>query len=116
MSDTNAGGQTGGIFGDLYPYKNRFETHAQLSPKGKDAEEIYRQLAAIAAEEDQKWETGLVSGTMYHGGKEHYAFLNRAFSLFSLLHYPPPNLAGRRRTIYRRFTRRCGIRQTSAST
>lgn len=37
----------------------------------------------MSGEEDQKWETGQVSGTMYHGGKSHYAFLNRVFSLFS---------------------------------
>ncbi len=46
-------------------------------------DEIYDELQTMAEEEDSVWETGLVSGTMYHGGKEHYAFLNRVFSLFS---------------------------------
>ena len=82
MSDVDEQ-HSGGIFGDLYPYKDRFETFAHLPPQGKDVEAIYRQLTAIAAEEDRQWETGQVSGTMYHGGREHYALLNRVFSLFS---------------------------------
>jgi sphinganine-1-phosphate aldolase len=72
-----------GIFGDLYPYRERYQTYAEIPSKGRDKEEIFEELAAIAQEEDQKWETGLVSGTMYHGGMEHYAFLNRVFSLYS---------------------------------
>ena len=72
-----------GIFGDLYPYKNRFEAYSQIPQKGRDPADILGELHTIAAEEDKFWETGLISGSMYHGGKEHYAFLNQAFSLFS---------------------------------
>jgi sphinganine-1-phosphate aldolase len=71
------------IFGDMYPYRERFQTHAEIPPVGREQADVYQDLQAIAEEEDQKWETGLVSGTMYHGGKEHYAFLNRIFSLYS---------------------------------
>jgi sphinganine-1-phosphate aldolase len=71
------------IFGDMYPYRERFQTHAEIPSVGRDQADVYQDLKAIAEEEDQKWETGLVSGTMYHGGKEHYAFLNRIFSLYS---------------------------------
>jgi sphinganine-1-phosphate aldolase len=72
-----------GFFGDLYPYKDRYEVFASIPARGRDKEAVYRELQRIAEEEDKKWETGLVSGTMYHGGKEHYAFLNRIFSLYS---------------------------------
>jgi sphinganine-1-phosphate aldolase len=71
------------IFGDLYPYKGRFEPSSRIPEKGRDPEEIYKELLTIAEEEDKLWDTGLISGTMYHGGKEHYAFLNRVFSLYS---------------------------------
>jgi glutamate/tyrosine decarboxylase-like PLP-dependent enzyme len=71
------------VFGNLYPYKDRFEVHSHIPEKGCNPEEIYNELQTIAEEEDKFWETGLISGTMYHGGKEHYAFLDRVFSLFS---------------------------------
>jgi len=71
------------IFGDLYPYKNRFEPYSQIPEKGRDSADIISELHTMAEEEDKLWETGLISGTMYHGGKEHYAFLNRVFGLFS---------------------------------
>src|SRR4030043_1342893 len=71
------------IFGDLYPYKDRFEAYSRIPEKGRNPDEIYNELQTIAEEEDKVWETGLISGTMYHGGKEHYAFLNKVFSLFS---------------------------------
>jgi sphinganine-1-phosphate aldolase len=71
------------VFGDLYPYKDRFEPYSSIPEKGREPEEIYNKLHTIAEEEDKFWETGLISGTMYHGGKDHYAFLNRVFSLYS---------------------------------
>ena len=71
------------IFGDLYPYKDRFKPYSCIPEKGRDPNEIYNVLHTIAEEEDKFWETGLISGTMYHGGKDHYAFLNRVFSLYS---------------------------------
>src|SRR5512139_85014 len=71
------------VFGNLYPYKDRFDTYSQIPQKGRDPEDILSEIRTIAAEEDKFWETGLISGTMYHGGKEHYAFLNKVFSQFS---------------------------------
>ena len=71
------------IFGDLHPYKERLETINRIPAKGLSREEILKQVAYMSDEEDKKWETGLVSGTMYHGGKEHYDFLNKIFSEFS---------------------------------
>jgi sphinganine-1-phosphate aldolase len=72
-------------FGDLYPYKDRFEAHDHIPQKGRPQEEVLAELSQIAKEEDEKWETGLISGTMYHGGKEHYAFLSKVFSLYSYI-------------------------------
>jgi glutamate/tyrosine decarboxylase-like PLP-dependent enzyme len=71
------------IFGDLYPYEGRFESYSSIPSNGCEPEQIFEELKTIAVEEDRNWESGLISGTMYHGGKEHYTFLNRVFSLFS---------------------------------
>jgi hypothetical protein len=70
-------------FGDLHPYKDRFAAHTQIPAHGRPAEEVFAELAAMAEAENQKWNRGQVSGTFYHGGMEHYAFLNRVFSLYS---------------------------------
>ncbi len=71
------------VFGNLYPYKDRFEAYSQIPLKGLRPEDILNELRTMAAEENKTWQTGLISGTMYHGGMEHYAFLNQVFSLFS---------------------------------
>ncbi|HLY17323.1 MAG TPA: aspartate aminotransferase family protein [Bryobacteraceae bacterium] len=59
------------------------ETFARLPEKGRNQEDILRELRAIAAREDARWETGQISGSYYHAGKEHFAFLNRIYGLFS---------------------------------
>ncbi len=65
------------------PYKGRFEGYAALPEKGRDKDDILKELTAMAEEENAKWKTGKVSGTFYHAGDEHRAFLNKVFSLFS---------------------------------
>jgi glutamate/tyrosine decarboxylase-like PLP-dependent enzyme len=65
------------------PYKGRFESYSRLPEKGRDKEEIYNELFAMAEEENAKWKDGRVSGTFYHAGDEHRAFLNEIFKLFS---------------------------------
>jgi glutamate/tyrosine decarboxylase-like PLP-dependent enzyme len=65
------------------PYKGRFESVASIPEKGRDKDDIFKELSAMAEEENAKWKTGQVSGTFYHAGDEHRAFLNKVFSLFS---------------------------------
>ena len=65
------------------PYKGRFESYRKIPENGRDQDDIYRELAMMAEEENAKWKTGQVSGTFYHAGDEHRAFLNKVFSLFS---------------------------------
>lgn len=65
------------------PYKGRFENYHRLPEKGRDEDDIFKELSAMAEEENAKWKTGQVSGTFYHAGDEHRAFLNKIFSLFS---------------------------------
>jgi len=83
MSETSFGIDTESIFGDMHPYKGWTETYSKIPEKGRDEEDIVQELEKMAAEEDKYWEAGQISGTMYHGGKEHYAFLTRVYGLFA---------------------------------
>jgi sphinganine-1-phosphate aldolase len=65
------------------PYRERFPSFARLPERGRDRGEILGELEAMAREEDSRWETGQVSGSYYHAGKDHFAFLNRVYGLFS---------------------------------
>ncbi|UCH20013.1 MAG: aspartate aminotransferase family protein [Deltaproteobacteria bacterium] len=74
------------------PYKERFESYDCLPKKGRDKEDIFKELSTMAKEENAQWKTGQVSGTFYHAGEEHLAFLNRIFSLFSHVNTIQPDL------------------------
>ncbi|MGA2593855.1 MAG: aminotransferase class V-fold PLP-dependent enzyme [Bryobacteraceae bacterium] len=58
-------------------------SYARLPEKGRNQEDILRELRAMAVREDARWETGQISGSYYHAGKEHFAFLNQVYGLFS---------------------------------
>ena len=68
---------------DFYPYRARFKTYERLEPDGRDQRSILAELAAMAAEEDRIADAGRVSGSIYHGGHDHYAFLTEVFRLFA---------------------------------
>ena len=68
------------LFGEMHPYNKLFPVYTKLPEKGMDEEEILKEIAYMSEEENKKWQGGQCSGTMYHGGMEHYAFLNRVFS------------------------------------
>jgi len=65
------------------PYKGRFGSHEAIPERGRKKDDIFNELSVMAEEENAKWKTGQVSGTFYHSGDEHRAFLNKVFSLFS---------------------------------
>src|SRR5512140_3780929 len=71
------------LFGDMHPYSKLFEVHKAFPKQGVSEEEILREVEYMASQENEKWLHGQCSGTMYHGGMEHYAFLNKVFSSFS---------------------------------
>ena len=68
---------------DFYPYRSRFRTYERLDPEGRDRQSILDELATMAAEEDRIGDEGHVSGSIYHGGHDHYSFLTEAFKLFA---------------------------------
>jgi sphinganine-1-phosphate aldolase len=68
---------------DFYPYRARFKTYERFEPEGRDHLSILSELATMAHEEDRIADLGRVSGSIYHGGHDHYAFLTEAFKLFA---------------------------------
>src|SRR6266849_3698892 len=68
---------------DFYPYRDRFKTYHRLEPRGRDRQDILNELRTMATEEDRIADAGRVSGSIYHGGHDHYAFLTEAFRLFA---------------------------------
>jgi sphinganine-1-phosphate aldolase len=80
MSDEQ---QSMDLFGDMHPYSKKFEVFTRLPEKGQDRGEIFKATAFMSEQENKKWQSGQCSGTMYHGGMEYYAFLNKIYSLYS---------------------------------
>ena len=66
-----------------YPYKDRFPVNRALPEQGRPREEVLAEMRALAEEEDVAWEGGRVSGTMYCGDHDHYAFMNDVFGLYA---------------------------------
>ena len=66
-----------------YPYASRFPVNREFPAVGRTRADVLAELAEMAREEDSFWETGKVSGTMYSGDHEHYAFLTEAFGGFA---------------------------------
>ena len=72
----------GGLI-DFYPYRDRFPTYHALPERGRDRAGIIDELATMAREEDAMGDRGRVSGSIYHGDHDHYAFLTEVFRLFA---------------------------------
>ncbi|HYL07734.1 MAG TPA: aspartate aminotransferase family protein, partial [Candidatus Udaeobacter sp.] len=68
---------------DFYPYRERFRSYHRLELEGRDRKSILDELATMAHEEDRMGDAGRVSGSIYHGDHDHYAFLTEAFRLFA---------------------------------
>lgn len=66
-----------------FPYAERFTVNRRLPDTGRSRDDVLAEMRTMAREEDQFWETGKCSGTMYCGDHEHYAFLDEAFGLFA---------------------------------
>jgi glutamate/tyrosine decarboxylase-like PLP-dependent enzyme len=66
-----------------FPYAERFTVNRELPEHGRAPEDVLTELHTMATEEDAFWESGKVSGTMYCGDHEHYAFMTEAFGLYA---------------------------------
>lgn len=66
-----------------YPYSQTYDVLRGMPSEGRSRETILEELRTISDLENQSWESGQCSGTMYCGDHEHYAFMDKAFSLFA---------------------------------
>ena len=80
MSDQANGGNPQDPF---KPYKGRFRTYDRMPENGRNPSDILEEMSVMAREENVAWKTGKISGTYYHAGDAHRAFLNQTFSFFS---------------------------------
>jgi hypothetical protein len=65
---------------------------AVLPQKGLPTDEILTYLKSIVRSEDACWESGRVSGSVYHGDRNHQNFLNAAFGIYSLANPLHPDM------------------------
>jgi sphinganine-1-phosphate aldolase len=67
----------------LYPYRDAYETQRRIPARGVPREELLATVRELAEREDAPAREGKISGSLYHGGEEHFAFLAEVFRLFS---------------------------------
>ncbi len=71
------------ILDGLYPYRKTSRSHRAVPAEPEDRASILSEVAEMAHAEDAKGDEGLVSGSLYSGDHDHYAFLGEVFSLYS---------------------------------
>jgi sphinganine-1-phosphate aldolase len=64
----------------MHPYRQQFETFAQLPSSGHKREEILRLIEELQSLERSRWKEGFASGSVYHGDDEHIAFVNKVYA------------------------------------
>lgn len=80
MSDTDG---LGAMLEGLYPYRGTYESHHEVPASPVDRAAVLDEITRMAKEEDAQGDRGTVSGSLYCGDHEHYAFLGEVFSVFS---------------------------------
>jgi sphinganine-1-phosphate aldolase len=66
----------------MYPYRREFESFRAIPEEGVDPDALLEFAATMASREDAKGLAGRVSGSIYHGGEDHYAYLEQVFGKF----------------------------------
>ncbi len=67
----------------LFPYADRFPVTRSFPEHGRPREDIVAEIEAMSAAEDAVAMDGKISGSIYSGDIEHYAFLNEVFGHYS---------------------------------
>ena len=67
----------------LFPYANRYPVERSLAQHGRSRAEILGEIVAMSVMEDAAADDGKISGSIYSGDHEHYAFLNEVFGYYS---------------------------------
>jgi sphinganine-1-phosphate aldolase len=69
--------------GQLKPYRGRFPSFAELPADGLSRTGVIGLVERLAAAEEHRWRDGFASGAVYHGDREHVAFLSRVYAAHS---------------------------------
>ena len=67
----------------LFPYADRYPVCRTFPEQGRPRAEILAEIAAMSAAEDAAANDGKISGSIYSGDHDHYAFLNEVFGHYS---------------------------------
>src|SRR5689334_12115126 len=67
----------------FYPYKDELPVHGAIPPKGVDRDELLATVSDLARREDRLGDSGKVSGSLYLGDPEQYAFLTEVFARYA---------------------------------
>jgi len=71
------------ILDDLYPYRRTSPTFRRLAAEGRDRATVLAEVSDMAAREDAMGDAGRVSGSIYSGDHDHYAFLAQVYEKFA---------------------------------
>jgi sphinganine-1-phosphate aldolase len=67
----------------FFPYRRSHPTNRQIPHEGLARESVLAAIEEMSSREDRSAMAGRVSGSIYHGGREHFAFLARVFEHFA---------------------------------
>jgi glutamate/tyrosine decarboxylase-like PLP-dependent enzyme len=71
------------ILDGFYPYRKTTRSHRTVPSEPVDRAAILAEIAGMAHAEDAQGDLGTVSGSLYCGDHDHYAFLGEVFDLYS---------------------------------
>jgi glutamate/tyrosine decarboxylase-like PLP-dependent enzyme len=71
------------IIDSLYPYRHEYATHRRIPDAPLSRDHVLAEVRDLAHREDAMGDEGRVSGSLYSGDHEHYAYLGEVFSQFS---------------------------------
>jgi sphinganine-1-phosphate aldolase len=67
----------------LFPYADRYPVNRELPARGRSRAEILSEVREMSSAEDAVAHDGKISGSIYSGDEQHYAFLNEVFGHYS---------------------------------
>lgn len=65
----------------LHPYTGELPTFTHLPETGAPPQQVLEWMTHLRERETPSWQSGHVSGTVYHGGEEHAEFLSKVYAL-----------------------------------
>lgn len=67
----------------LYPYRKQTTIYRSIPAEPRDRADVLAEITRMAEQEDAAGDAGRVSGSLYSGDHEHYAYLGEVFNRFS---------------------------------